>query len=172
MAGGGHDDEATAFDLTALLDILSNIIFFLMASFGAAVVAMVPASVPTTSESGENDTAKAGDEVTVTMTLARDGAVQISAAHQEMLPEELEPFAKALSGKDGEPDAAAITEHLWTIKEKFRKSERLILVPDDDVRYKTLIQAMDAARERRMKVDGKLVYPSLFPAVVVSSRAK
>jgi hypothetical protein len=45
MAGGAADDEATAFDLTALMDVLSNIIFFLMASFGAAVVAGLPASV-------------------------------------------------------------------------------------------------------------------------------
>lgn len=169
---GGTDDEATSFDLTALLDILSNIIFFLMASFGAAVVAMVPTSVPTISESGENDTADEGDKVTVTMTLARDGSVSISAANQEMLPTELEPFAKKIPGKNGEVPVEAINAHLWSIKEQFRKSKDMVLVPDGDVTYEMLVIAMDAARERKMTVDDKSVFPSLFPAVVVSSRAQ
>lgn len=172
MAGGGGDDEATSFDLTALLDILSNIIFFLMASFGAAVVAMVPASVPTISEEGENDTADEGDKVTVTMTLAKDGTVKISAANQEMLPAELEPYAKTISGAEGDVAAEALTEHLWTIKQDFRKSKDLVLVPDGDVTYELLVSAMDAARERPMVVEGKKVFPELFPAVVVSSRAQ
>ena len=43
MAGGGCDG-VTAFDLTALMDILSNIIFFLMASFGAQTLELTSAS--------------------------------------------------------------------------------------------------------------------------------
>ncbi len=169
---GGTDDEATSFDLTALLDILSNIIFFLMASFGAAVVAMVPASVPTTSPGGENDTAVDADKVTVTMTLARDGAVQISAAHQELLPEDLAPLQKKIPGREGTIAAELVTEHLWTIKDAYRNSKDLVLVPDNDVPYELLVRTMDAARERKMVVDGKKVFPELFPAVVVSSRAQ
>jgi biopolymer transport protein ExbD len=169
---GGSDDEATSFDLTALLDILSNIIFFLMASFGAAVVAMVPTSVPTVSESGETDTADEGDKVTVTMTLARDGTAEITAAHQEMLPSELEPFAKTIPGEGGEIAAERVQAHLWSIKQAFRKSKDLVLVPDGDVTYEAMVKAMDAARERPMVVDGEKVFPELFPAVVVSSRAE
>lgn len=165
-------DEATAFDLTALLDILSNIIFFLMASFGAAVVAMVPVSVPTVSEEGENDTAAELDKVTVTMTLAADGSVGITATNQEMLPEELAPFSKQIPGAEGGVDVAAVASHLWSIKDRFRKSQDLILVPEPKVTYALLISAMDAARERRMMVDGKAVFPKLFPAVVVSSKAR
>lgn len=172
MAGGGGNDEATSFDLTALLDILSNIIFFLMAGFGAAVVAMVPATVPSISEAGDNDTAKELDKVTVTMTLATDGAVKITAANQDMLPEELAPYARSIAGKNGAIDAQAINDHLWSIKEKFRKSTNMVLVPDGKVKYAMLIEAMDAARERPMEVEGEKVSPELFPAVVVSSKAQ
>ncbi len=171
MAGGG-DDEATAFDLTALMDILSNIIFFLMASFGAAVVAILPASAPTISESGENDAARDEDKVTVTMQLAPDGAVEITAANNDMLPDELKPYEKKIPSREGELDAEAISQHLWSIKDKFRKSKDIIIVCDDDVTYELLIEAMDASREHKMVVDGKKVFPSLFPAVVVSSLAK
>ena len=171
MAGGGSD-EATSFDLTALLDILSNIIFFLMASFGAAVVAVVPAGLPTISDSGENDTDTDTDKVTVTIALAADGTVEISAANNEMLPDELAPFEKSVPGLEGTLDRQAVSDHLWSIKEKFRKSKNVIIVPDDDVNYELLIDAMDASRERRMVVNGQAVYPSMFPAVVVSSKVK
>lgn len=171
MTGGGGD-EATSFDLTALLDILSNIIFFLMASFGAAVVAIVPAGVPTISESGENDTDTDADKVTVTMTLAVDGAVRISAANNDLLPDELAPYEKAIASRDGSLDRKAVSDHLWSIKDKFRKSKNIIIVPDDDVSYELLVTAMDASRERRMVVNKRSVYPSMFPAVVVSSQVK
>lgn len=171
MAGGTHD-ESTAFDLTALLDILSNIIFFLMASFGASVVAMVPVTVPTLSEDGENDTAAKDDEVTMTMALSRDGSVKLSAANNELQPDVLTPFAKTIPGKSGRVDAQAINDHLWTVKEAFRKSKDLVVVPEGAVTYEMLVEAMDAARERKMEVDGEKVFPSLFPAVVVSSRAE
>ena len=171
MAGGGGDG-VTDFDLTALMDILSNIIFFLMASFGATVVSVLPASVPTISEAGDNDTARDLDKVTVTMTLAPDGQVTVSAANNDMLPEELAPYGKTIPSKDGTINAQAVNDHLWSIKEKFRKSKNVVIVPSDDVTYELLIDAMDASRERHVVVNGKSVYPQMFPAVVVSSLVK
>jgi biopolymer transport protein ExbD len=171
MAGGGGDDATTP-DLTALMDVLSNIIFFLMASFGAAVVAIVPASVPTISEEGENDTATDENKVTLTLKLAANGDVSVSIANNQMLPEELTPYAKSFAGKEGKIDAKAIGDHLWSIKDKFRESKDCVIVPEDDVTYGLLVDAMDAARERHLVVDGKSVYPQMFPAVVVSSLVK
>jgi biopolymer transport protein ExbD len=172
MSGGGGDDEATAFDLTALMDVLSNIIFFLMASFGAAVVAILPASVPTLSEGGENDTAREDDKVTLTMRLKKDGTVEVSASNNDMLPEELKPYEGRFPSKDGALDEQRVSDHLWGIKEKFRKSKDLMLIPDDDVTYELIINAMDVARERKQMVGGKPVFPEMFPAVIVSSMAK
>ncbi len=171
MAGGGGDDATTP-DMTALMDVLSNIIFFLMASFGAAVVAIVPASVPTISDSGDNDTAVEETKVTLTMKVAANGDVGVTVANNQMLPAELTPYAKSFGGKDGRIDTKAISDHLWSIKDKFRESKDVIIVPDDDVTYGQLIDAMDVARERHEVVDGKSVYPQMFPAVVVSSLVK
>src|SRR5687768_16077394 len=171
MAGSGGDD-ATSPDLTALMDVLSNIIFFLMASFGAAVVAVLPASVPTISEGGDNDTATEENKVTLTMKLSAIRDVSVSIANNQMLPEELTPFARSFAGKEGKIDAKSVSEHLWSIKDKFRESKDVVIVPDDDVTYGLLVDAMDASRERHMVVDGKAVYPQMFPAVVVSSLVK
>ncbi len=174
MAGGGGGGEGGVeeFDLTALMDILSNIIFFLMASFGAAVVAVLPASVPTISEAGDNDTARDEDKVTVNMRLHSDGAVEISASNNDMLPEELAPLDKKIAGRAGKLDAVAVNGHLWAIKSKYEKSKNVVIVPDDEVTYELLVEAMDMSRERHMVVNGKSVYPEMFPAVVVSSLVK
>ena len=170
--GGDTSDEATAFDLTALMDILSNIIFFLMASFGAAVVAMVPASVPTVSEAGDNDTATDEKKVTATLRLRADGSTTITVANNEMRPDELKPYRKSFAGIDGQIDAAGINDHLWAVKADFTESTDIIIVPDDDVTYEMLIKAMDASRNRHLVVQGESTYPRLFPKVVVSSLVK
>ena len=169
---GGTSDEATNFDLTALMDVLSNIIFFLMASFGAAVVAMVPVSVPTVSEAGDNDTAIEKDKITATMRLLADGSATITAANNDMHPDDLRKLRKTIPPRDGTLDAPTITEHLWSIKSQFKASTDIIIVPDDDVTYELLIDAMDASRNRQVVVNGQNTYPRLFPKVVVSSLAK
>ena len=169
MAGGGEHDDATNFDLTALLDVLSNIIFFLMASFGAAVVAVLPAALPTISPTGESDLAKEEDKVTLTVRLRADGAVEVKAAGEALTAEDVASLARSFAGAGGRIDAAAVSEHLWGIKERYRASKDVIIVPDGEVTYELLISAMDVTRERPMQVDGKWIYPQMFPAVVVSS---
>ncbi len=169
---GGTDDEATSFDLTALMDVLSNIIFFLMASFGASVVAILPASIPTISESGQDDVAREEDKVTLNLQVKASGQIKVSVANNEMLPKELAPYAKTFKGVEGKIAAKAVNDHLWSIKDKFRASDQVMIVPDDDVTYEMIIEAMDVSRERRIVVEGKSSYPEMFPKVVVSSLVK
>src|ERR1051326_3540463 len=93
MAGGGvpgegGDDEPIHLNLTALMDILSNILFFLLASFGAAVISVVSASVPVSSVD-ESDGAKTDDAVTMTVALHPDG-FRVTAQSETLPPEQLE----------------------------------------------------------------------------------
>ena len=173
MAGGGSNDEATTPDLTALMDVLSNIIFFLMASFGAAVVAVLPASVPTISQSGDSDVARDEDKVTLNLQIKVDGTVKVSIENNEMLPNELDPYDKTIPGKEGSIDIKLLNDYAWSIKEKFRKSKNVMIVPADLVSYGMIVDAMDATRERSMALAGGAVAsPEMFPAVVLSSLVK
>lgn len=169
---GDTSDEATGFDLTALMDILSNIIFFLMASFGAAVVAMVQVSVPTISEAGDNDTATELDKVTATMKLQADGSATITAANNEIDPSVLAGLKKTFAPVGGKLDFQGINDHLWSVKGQYKKSSDIIIVADDEVTYALLVEAMDAARNRHIVVDGESTYPTMFDRVVVSSLVK
>ena|SRR5688572_4728559 len=169
MSGGGGQGDASGVDLTALMDILSNIIFFLMASFGAAVVAIVPASVPTISEGGDNDVAAETDKVTLTMSVKKSGEVSVSVANSDIQPEELAKYGRTFPPLEGQIDSKPLNDYLWTLKQRFPKSKDAIIVPEGKVTYGMLIKAMDASREHHMKVDGRAVFPAMFPAVVVSS---
>jgi biopolymer transport protein ExbD len=169
MSGGGGPDDASGVDLTALMDILSNIIFFLMASFGAAVIAIVPASVPTIAEGGENDIAVEADKVTLTMMVKKSGEVSVSVANSDIEPAELAKYSKSFAALEGDIDSKSLNEYLWTLKQRFPKSKDAIISPEGRVTYGMLIKAMDASREHYMKIDGKAVFPAMFPAVVVSS---
>jgi hypothetical protein len=168
VAGSAGGDDASGVDLTALMDILSNIIFFLMASFGAAVVAIIPASVPTISEKGDSDVAKEPDKVTLSMTVKRSGEVVVSIANNDIEVEELAKHSRTFTAVDGKVDVKKLNEYLWTVKQKFPKSKEAVITPEGNVTYSMLIDAMDASRERAVKVDGR-ASPAMFPAVVVSS---
>jgi biopolymer transport protein ExbD len=169
VSGGGGTDDAAGVDLTALMDILSNIIFFLMASFGAAVVAIVPASAPVIAEDGANDVATEQDQVTLTMRVKRTGEVAVSVANSDIEPEELAKYSRTFAPLGEKIDAGQINDYLWTVKQRFPKSKEAIINPEGKVKYGMLIEAMDASREHHLKIDGRAAFPTMFPAVVVSS---
>ncbi len=184
MAGGGvpgegGDDQPIDLNLTALMDILSNLLFFLLASFGAAVISVVSASVPVAS-SEESDVAKSDDAIT--MTVAIDGhGYRLSAGSESLPPEALEPLkakiprtasrpADALPGSPNELDFAMLNQALLRVKSAYPKSETVILVPDPAILYDEVVQTMDACRERVEKdARGRISKRLLFGKVVVST---
>ena len=185
MAGGGvpgegGDDQPIDLNLTALMDILSNILFFLLASFGAAVISVVSASVPVTSID-ESDGAKTDDAVTMTVAINASG-YRVTASSETLAPEQLEglklnlprtanfPKEKLEGSNLKELDFAKLTEALHRVKKAYPKSESVIIVPEPTIKYDEVIQTMDAARERVEKdAHGKVTKKLLFGKVVVST---
>ena len=187
MAGGGgtpgegSDDEAGPIDLnlTALMDILSNILFFLLASFGAAVISVVSASVPVAS-TGDSDIAKATDEVNMTVTIKREG-YHVTGGSETLdeatlaglkidIPRTTHKPKDSPKQVLNELDYDKLTQHLFLVKSKFPKSETVILVPEPAIQYDEVVQTMDATRERAEKdAAGKIRKRLLFGKVVVST---
>jgi len=185
MSGGpvgeGGDDEMGPLDLnlTALMDILSNILFFLLASFGAAVISVVSASVPVAS-TGDSDVAKTPDEVNMTVNIRKDG-FHVTAGSETLEAADLEKMKADIARTGHKPkdepkavlnelDYERLTALLATVKEKYPKSETVILVPEPAIQYDEVVQTMDAARERTDKDSaGKVYRKLLFGKVVVST---
>jgi biopolymer transport protein ExbD len=186
MAGGGDVGEVEVgpktnvfgetapasvhLNLTALMDILSNLLFFLLASFGAAVIMGITAAVPVQSAE-KSDVADKAQQVTVAIKLAKTG-YEVFAQGSAQTAEELAKLTKAIPVTGDGPDYQNLVRHLLTIKERYPASDTIILTVEPGVSYEIMVKTMDAARERAVKVRGVIRPLKLFPTVVVSTMVK
>ncbi|MCS6914886.1 MAG: biopolymer transporter ExbD [Myxococcales bacterium] len=155
-------------NLTPLMDVMSNILFFLLASVGAAVVALLPASVPTRSESAGGQEPPPS-QVLVTLQITRRGILG-SAANERLSREQTAALRFELPRRTeaGAPPwdlpYEELTRRLAAIKDRYPASDTVILLPDNEVPYEVIIRTMDAARG----TGGTARTSNLFTKVVIS----
>lgn len=172
LGGGLFGKESTAsydvyLNLTPLMDVMSNILFFLLAAFGASAVAVFAVSVPIDATS---DAANTPLEDKVTVTLRADAAgLTLGCTDPVKGPDALRVCARTLPKRGNAYDLPALTQALKEIKGRFPGSEAIMVVPDDDLHYETVVQLLDAARDFK-QADGRRL--PLFPEVIMSSLVK
>lgn len=157
-------------NLTALMDILSNLLFFLLASFGATIVMAINTTVPTQSAE-KSDVADTQQSVTVNVVLTKKD-LSVAAQGQQQSESELAQFKKTIPHEKDVPNATAFTDLLYLIKQKYPRSDTMILMPEPGVSYSTMIGVMDAAREKNVRVGMGTTNIPLFPTVVISTMVK
>jgi biopolymer transport protein ExbD len=152
------------------MDILSNLLFFLLAAFGATIVMVINGTVPVQSadESGVADTKRA---VTMNVSVQKEG-FQVTALGTAFTQEELDGMGRTIRLHGKVHDFPALTAHLKGIKQSFPKSDTVILTPDPGLKYEVLVRTMDAAREYETKQGLTMQAVALFPTVVVSTVVK
>jgi len=157
-------------NLTALMDILSNLLFFLLASFGATIVMSINATVPVQSAES-SDVADTAQTVTVNLKLAKEG-FEVSAIGTAQTEDALAKLHRAFPLSNGQFDYAGLAQHLLQIKQAYPKSDTVIMTPEPGVNYDVMIRAMDAARDIEV-TEGRAHHSvRLFPTVVVSTVVK
>jgi biopolymer transport protein ExbD len=166
--GGGFSKDAVVYDvflnLTPLMDVMSNILFFLLAAFGASSLAILAATVPVQS-SEETSIAAEEDKVTVTLRAEATAGFTVQCDSTTMTREQLRAYGGKLPKIDGKFDLPGLTAALKKVKERFPGSSSLILVGDDEIPYEQIVKIMDAARELKLPDGRKII---LFPEVVLS----
>jgi hypothetical protein len=60
------------------------------------------------------------------------------------------------------------TDHLLACKQRYPKSETILLVPDASIEYQDVISAMDAGRWAEQVQEGATVRYDMFPNVVIT----
>lgn len=171
--GGGlfGKESTTTYDvylnLTPLMDVMSNILFFLLAAFGASAVAVFAVTVPIDATADSSD---APPEDKITVTLRADAAgLTVGCTDPVKTPDELKVCARTLPKRGTEYDLPGLQAVLKDIKGRFPGSEAIMVVPDDDLHYETVVKLLDAARDIKQP-DGKRL--ALFPEVIMSSLVK
>jgi biopolymer transport protein ExbD len=157
-------------NLTALMDILSNLLFFLLAAFGATIVMVINAAVPVQS-SEDSDVADTQAAVTVNVAVTTQGYTT-SLLGTAYAQEELDKWGKQIPLKGKNHDYAGLGRNLQAIKHQFPKSDTVILTPESGLRYEVLVKTMDTAREYEKEEGNRMRTLALFPTVVVSTVVK
>lgn len=168
-SGGSDVDEfAVDLNLTPLMDVMSNILFFLLAGFGAAILSFLAASVPVQSDSDAAPDAPRTDKVTVNLQIAADG-YKLSISNDRLPPEELAKGKSMLKRNDkGGYDNAALSAALLELKRKYPASDTVMIVPGDTTVYEEIVAAMEASKDVRQG-EQRL---RLFPKAVIADLVK
>lgn len=167
-AGSSVDEFAVDLNLTPLMDVMSNILFFLMAGFGAAIISYLAATIPVQSESEAPPDAPRTDRVVVNLQMNSDG-YKLSASNDKVPPADLAKHKQVLRKREtGGYDNAALTAALMEIKKQYPASDTIMILPAETVVYDEIVSAMEASKGTA-KGEQKI---RLFPKAVIADLVK
>ena len=167
-------EESVELNLVPYLDIIMNIIMFLLATITfQASLASININVPTSSQVSSVPSTTPRPELNLTVsitekgyTLATSGAVLfrgfvLSAQGVQQTTTELPTVPLA---SDGKHDVAALTQILLQLKGLYPDEERAIITATPQIPYELLVGTMDAMRQS----PGDASKP-LFPGVLLGA---
>lgn len=159
-----EEEESTELNIVPYLDILMNLIIFMLLSMtGLATFGVLNVSAPTYGGGGGGAT---DEKPPLLLTVAIGKKGYYVAATGGVLPGQTEGAAG--SGTDGAPtiplkgdgtyDFDALTAKMKEVKSEFPSESKVILAAEGDTQYEVLIGTMDATRETK---DRKLLFPDV-----------
>lgn len=183
-------DVDVEIDMVPVMNMFLVLIPFLLMSSSFLHLKVINTSVPVKStEIAQKQPPKSDIKLTVIVAMA-DDTITLTATSEELTEDKLKAFDQSLSKKDSANyPFSEFTEALVQIKNQFPKSDTVIIMPDDNIKYDEIIKTMDAARqyqvvekqiitnENNAEVGSaltKAMTPKvsiLFPNVVLSAKA-
>jgi biopolymer transport protein ExbD len=156
-----HEGEV---DLAALVDVLANMLFFLLATVTLLQLKTLNAAVPALS-SGEVSTGKAVD---VSVEVRASGYILKASGEPADKKVTFTPVDKTIPRReDGHLDSAALSKELWEIKKIAPEVKNIMIFPAQGLLFEEVVQTMDASREFPSATDPKKKVP-LFSRPVLS----
>lgn len=165
--GEEHLEEGGELNLVPYLDIIMNIIMFLLATVTFSVtLGHINVNVPTAKVApGPSEPQKPELNLTVSITergytLATSGAVL--NRNFQLTPEGLVQTTSELPTLplvNGKYDVVGLSQALARIKERYPTEDRALLAATPQITYERIVEAMDAMRDYQGKV--------LFPGVLL-----
>ncbi|MFZ5445024.1 MAG: ExbD/TolR family protein [Myxococcota bacterium] len=159
-----EEEEAGELNIVPYLDILMNLIIFMLLSMtGLATFGMLNVNAPTYGGGGPGN-AEEKPPLTLTVAIAKTGF--FIAATGGVLPGQTEAAAAnpgegapTIARKaDGSYDYEALNAKMMEIKASFPGESKLILAAEANTEYEVLVSTMDATRETK---DRKLLFPDV-----------
>lgn len=168
-------EMAGELNIVPFLDIVVNIIMFLLATTAAVLtVVQLEAHLPTLSRGRSRGTTETGSSLNLSVTISEEGIIVAGSGGKlapgctnmqsgRVITVPLLPNPNVDENGDGLPDVydwAGLTRCLSVVHTTFPDERQSILTADPNVEYRHLVRAMDS-----MRSDGTV---ELFPDILLS----
>jgi biopolymer transport protein ExbD len=160
--------EEIEVDLIPVMNLFVTLIPFLLLAAAFYHVGVIPASLPSQTDKA-SDIAAEKRSVTVNL-LIEPRRIHISASNAVLDEAELAELSMTLEKEKDGFDLELLGKALYEIKRRYEESDTIVVLPTDTVEYQDVVQILDAAREFKVKKDGKEKPTPLFPVVVLSRK--
>lgn len=139
IAGRGMQERNPDFDLNLapIIDCLTVLITFMLASASFLAVGLLDASAPTV---GPSQAGMQPASVMISVKLNSQNYIDVQVSGKRALVRRIEP------GMGRELDTNALTSVMSDIKRDYPEYNHVILTPLDDVSYVQVVKAMEAIR--------------------------
>ena len=151
----GEEEEGADADLnlTPYLDIMMNLVIFLIFSFQVIIeFRLIDVVPPAVSSAASASASQENPKPTITLVITKDGYRLLSTS-AEMAPVEIPK-------KGAKYDTGELHDRLVSWKKEYGLAESIVFTADLDTQYEVVVEAMDAIRN-----DGKAL---LFPDVLLA----
>jgi len=158
-----QNSEETELDMVPIMNMFLVLIPFLLMSASFFHLKAINTSVPVLSEAmDEAKIEKSEIKLTVVVEI-KASKICVSAISDEIKEDVLKNLESTIDRKEEENDSMVLlADSLEKIKSDYPASDTVIIIPEDNVIYDTIIQTMDVARYSNEI--------PLFPKVVLSGK--
>lgn len=157
-----HEEKEV--DLAALVDILSNMLFFLLATVSFLQLKTLNAAVPALSVGADVST----KAVNVTVEIKSTGYVlKVDGESADPAVGKSVARARDIARVDGQLVPKELTKELWEVKKLTPETKNIMIFPEQGILFEEIVKTMDASREMVSIVDPNKKVP-LFSRPVLS----
>ena len=150
-------------DMVPIMNMFLVLVPFLLMSASFLHIKAINTSVPVLGLASTENPIDPSIKTIVVVELKK-AAISLSVNADALKPEDAAEWSREFSKKGDDPfPFHLLADHLEGIKTAYPASDTLIIVPNGDVLYDTIIQTMDVARYRQTET-------KLFPNVVISGK--
>ena len=163
--GDGYG-QSEDINLVPIMNLFVVLIPFLLMSAAFFHISVINASVPALQKE-KTDLAKS--DVAVTMMVRMKPEAFTITASSDILPRSELDKLRAEIPREGEGKGLQeFSDHMLACKQRYPKSETMLLVPDASIEYQEVIGAMDSGRWTELVQEGATVRYDMFPNVVIT----
>lgn len=165
--------SAQELNLIPIMNLMMVLIPFLLLGAAFFHIGVIPTSLPTHTPASPGEPPDNRTVITLNMQIEPD-KILVTGSAAGLTEEETEALSAEFGRRPGGGyDVQALQRHIERIKDQYPKSDTVVIVPDDRVKYKDLVEVLDYTREKIIPVEGKdPIRKPLFAVTVFSKLIK